>query len=253
MHFPRNSCEAQQNWNQIVQFAEERALKEFTHFDFSDPKLILAMKSSIVYYTCGIMHDVFKYLDIRSMVMVGYGQYELLSDDINGRGHLDASPIIAIYSRTPIWINGLNSTTTIDVHLFDVIGLDLSNDHTHDSQWLHDVSWRRNSNGDCMFMNEWSRNHHINLLIAVRYVRMWYLAFVAAKEHGLKRIGKVEVGDWRKGFTVSHGKDLFEYGLNNVVFYMLGYGTAAFDAEFPGIKLVDAPPITLTGAATDIL
>jgi len=157
---------------------------------------------------------------------------------------LRASPIIAIYTKTRNWIDGSNSPPMVDVHRFNVIGLDFSSGYTYDSQWLGDVSLR-------VPIGRWARNKYINELIAARYVRLWYLAFVAAKEHGLKRISNVEVGDWREGSSGLDGSDLFEHGLNNVVFYMLGYGTPAFDAEFPGIKLVS--DTTDTTDTTDIL
>lgn len=79
--------------------------------------------------------------------------------------------------------------------------------------------------------------------LALRHALMFYLAFVAARDHGFTKIADVNVGG---GGVLLYGHmmmDRFQTDVHNAAFYHLGYGTEEFEKEFPGIRLVDAPKV----------
>ena len=91
-------------------------------------------------------------------------------------------------------------------------------------------------------------------LVSLRHALMWYMAFVAARDHGFHKIADVSVGSG--AFCPSWWKERFHSDVHNAAFFHLGYGTEEFEKEFPGIRLVDAPkavPKSLNEDMDDIL
>ena len=261
---PCTTDEADKNWRTAADSYLKGSYPKYSYkVDHNDPEFVALMKTSqTYYYNDTTFGTILKYATERWPLTMGLDDAGLVLTNrqamINAFGYSQpyywglaatgaAPPIMGVVTKTKAWLGPRKSPGEEVFHVFNMIGMDFSTSETAHSMWLS--NFVHDANRD-------TAQELLSLRIAAKYAKMWYLAFVAAKDLGLKRISNVEVGGG--AFCPVYLKDegLFTSHVHHVAFYLLGYGTADFEAEFPGIRLVEAPknvPKDLTVDMVDML